>query len=140
MHFSNKLEAAMTRNASLLVVGLDPNPERLPTRFGDRGGGLIGGLRDWLHYVIAETADLVCAYKPTLGFYVALGAPGMTLLQETIAAVPPHLPVILDAKHSDLNTSTCFAQTAFEQWQVDAITVNPYSGAGSGGSLSGAYG
>ncbi|MBW4474786.1 MAG: bifunctional orotidine-5'-phosphate decarboxylase/orotate phosphoribosyltransferase [Stenomitos rutilans HA7619-LM2] len=128
MHFSHKLEAAMTRNASLLVVGLDPNPELLPARFGDRGDNLIGGLRDWLQSVIAETADLVCAYKPTLSFYVALGAPGMILLQETIAAIPSHLPIILDAKHSDLNTSTCFAQTVFEQWQVDAITVNPYSG------------
>lgn len=125
MHFFDKLEAAMTRNSSLLVVGLDPNPELLPAHFSDCG---INSLRDWLEFVIAETADFVCAYKPTLGFYVALGAPGLTLLQQVIAAIPPHIPIILDAKHSDLNTSTLLAQAAFEQWQVDAITISPYNG------------
>ncbi|UBF23580.1 bifunctional orotidine-5'-phosphate decarboxylase/orotate phosphoribosyltransferase [Kovacikia minuta CCNUW1] len=128
MHFFDRLEAAIARNSSLLVVGLDPNPELLPSRYSNQADTLIAGLRDWLQFVIAETADLVCVYKPTLGFYEALGAPGMALLQETIAAIPPHIPVILDAKHSDLNTSTLFAQTVFGQWQVDAITLCSYAG------------
>ncbi|NJP09192.1 MAG: bifunctional orotidine-5'-phosphate decarboxylase/orotate phosphoribosyltransferase [Leptolyngbyaceae cyanobacterium RU_5_1] len=129
MHFFNKLEAAIARNSSLLVVGLDPNPELIPDWYGDRDdNNLIQGLQNWMQWAIAETVDLVCAYKPTLGFYEVLGAAGMALLQQTLAAIPAHIPIILDAKLSDLNISSLFARTVFRQWQVDAITLSPYAG------------
>lgn len=130
MNFFEKLNAAIAQNQSLLVVGLDPNPEMMPMRYGKRESkdGIIEDLWDWLQFIIAETADLVCAYKPTFGFYKALGAPGLELLHKTLTAIPAHIPIILDAKHGDLNTSTIFAQTVFEEWQVDAITVSAYSG------------
>jgi uridine monophosphate synthetase len=130
MDFFEKLNAAIAQNQSLLVVGLDPNPEIMPTRYCKREGkgGIIDDLWDWQQFIIAETADLVCAYKPTFGFYKALGAPGLELLHKTLTAIPPHIPIIFDAKHGDLNTSTIFAQTVFEEWQVDAITLSPYSG------------
>ncbi|MEW6496950.1 MAG: bifunctional orotidine-5'-phosphate decarboxylase/orotate phosphoribosyltransferase [Cyanobacteriota bacterium] len=130
MNFFEKLNAAIAQNQSLLVVGLDPNPEMMPTRYGkpESKDGIIEDLWDWLQFIIAETADLVCAYKPTFGFYKALGVPGLELLHKTLTAIPAHIPIILDAKHGDLNTSTIFAQTVFAEWQVDAITVSPYSG------------
>lgn len=130
MHFFDKLEAAIAQNSSLLVVGLDPNPEMMPDRIrqADPSSEALDGLRDWLHEVIAATADSVCAYKPTLGFYLALGTPGLALLEEVLKAVPHSIPIILDAKHSDLNTCTQIAQTLFVQWQVDAVTLNPYPG------------
>ena len=126
MNFFDKLNGNILQNQSLLFVGLDPNPEMMPGRYESEE--LIAGLEKWLQFIIAETADYVCAYKPTLGFYEALGIPGLELLYKTLAAVPAHIPVILDAKHSDLNTSTIFAQTVFTQWQVDAITLSPYTG------------
>jgi uridine monophosphate synthetase len=127
MSFTPKLEAAILCNHSLLFVGLDPNPELLPDRFRhDRD--LFAGLQAWMHSVIEQTADLVCAYKPTLGFYQALGAAGLELLEQVLNAIPPHIPVILDAKFGDLNSSTLLAQTIFEQWRVDAVTLSPYGG------------
>ncbi|MEH2366451.1 bifunctional orotidine-5'-phosphate decarboxylase/orotate phosphoribosyltransferase [Nostoc sp.] len=126
MNFFDKLNGNILQNQSLLFVGLDPNPEMMPGRYESEE--LIAGLEKWLQFIIAETADYVCAYKPTLGFYEALGIPGLELLYKTLAAIPAHIPVILDAKHSDLNTSTIFAQTVFTQWQVDAITLSPYTG------------
>ncbi len=130
MNFFDKLNAAIARNQSLLFVGLDPNPEMVPARYCSREdtASTINGLWDWLQFIIAETVDVVCAYKPTLGFYQALGAPGLELLAQVMDAIPTHIPVILDAKHGDLNTSTVFARTVFEEWQVDAITLNPYGG------------
>jgi uridine monophosphate synthetase len=89
---------------------------------------MIDSLWNWLEFTISQTSDLVCAYKPTLGFYAALGIPGWELLEKTLKAIPAHIPIILDAKHSDLNTSTIFAKTVFEQWQIDAITLSPYAG------------
>jgi len=128
MPFFDKLEAAIARNQSLLFVGLDPNPEMLPDRYGGSENSTVSGLYDWLCWVIAETADLVCAYKPTLGFYQALGPAGLELLLQVLQQIPPDIPIILDAKYSDLNTSSLMAHTVFADWQVDAITLNPYAG------------
>lgn len=130
MNFLDKLNGAIARNQSLLFVGLDPNPEMMPSRYcsGGETGSIMDGLRDWLQFLIAETVDKVCAYKPTLGFYLSLGAPGLELLHQTLAAIPSHIPIILDAKHGDINTSTIVARTVFAEWQVDAVTVSPYSG------------
>jgi len=126
MNFADKLNRAIASNHSLLFVGLDPNPEMMPQRY--QSTDIVVGLWDWLQFIIDQTADLVCAYKPTLGFYQALGVPGLELLYKTLAAIPTHIPIILDAKHSDLNTSTVFAKTVFTEWQVDAITLNPFAG------------
>lgn len=126
MTFFDKLQNNILQNESLLFVGLDPNPEMMPAEYETED--VITGLSNWLQFIINETVNFVCAYKPTLGFYEALGIPGLELLHKTLAAVPKHIPIILDAKHSDLNTSTIFARTVFTQWQVDAITLSPYTG------------
>jgi uridine monophosphate synthetase len=130
MNFFEKLNNASYRNESLLIVALDPNPEMLPSEYKvmDNRHHLIEQLWQWLSWIIEETSDLVCAYKPTLGFYEALGIKGLELLFRILKAIPPEIPVILDAKHGDLNTSTLFARTIFEQWGVDAVTLNPYVG------------
>lgn len=129
MNFYDKLNAAIARNQSLLFVGLDPNPEMMPAHYySQKAKSLVSDLGDWLQFQITQTASLVCAYKPTLGFYEALGIPGLELLQQTLAAIPAHIPIILDAKHSDLNTSTIFAHTIFSQWRVDAVTLSPFAG------------
>lgn len=133
MSFFDKLDTAIVRNNSLLVVGLDPNPEMVPERYlpatnGNPSTQGITGLVAWLHSVIEQTQGLVCAYKPTLGFYAALGAPGLDLLQKVLQLIPGSMPIILDAKHGDLNTSSAMAQTMFDRWGVDAITLSPYSG------------
>jgi uridine monophosphate synthetase len=126
MNFFDKLNTAISQNQSLLFVGLDPNPEMIPNRY--QSSDLITGLENWLQFMIAETADFVCAYKPTLGFYQALGVPGLELLIRTLNSIPAHIPIILDAKHSDLNTSSIFAHSIFTDWQVDAVTLSPYVG------------
>lgn len=124
MNFYDKLNGAIAQNQSLLFVGLDPNPEMMPDGTGEQ----IAQLSEWLRSLITQTANLVGAYKPTLGFYEALGVPGLELLQQILEAIPSNIPIILDAKHSDLNTSTIFAKTIFEEWKVDAVTLSPYAG------------
>lgn len=136
MNFFDKLTAAIDRHQSLLYLELDPDPEslaqktlsssKLPAETDNKT--LIKNWLEQLKYVIAKTAKFVCAYKLTLGYYQSLGAPGIELLQETIKNIPSDIPIILDAKHGDLNASTLFARTIFEQWKIDAVTVTPYSG------------
>jgi uridine monophosphate synthetase len=126
MNFFTKLNDSIDQSNSLLVLGLDPNPEMMPSTYLDRS--LEEGLEYWLKETIAATANDICAYKPTLGFYQALGTKGLTLLDRILAEIPPEIPVILDAKHGDLNSSTVFARAIFEDWGVDAVTLTPYLG------------
>ena len=134
MTFLDKLNATTVNNQSIWCLGLDPNPDLMPDAYRrayERETDRllqVEILAEWMRGIINSTSDLVCAYKPTLGFYTALGAPGLELLVQILEAIPPELPVILDAKHHDLNSSTVLAQTVFEQWQVDAITLSPYLG------------
>ena len=131
MSFFLKLNQTIAQNQSLLVVGLDPNPE-IMLSFQDKEiektEKLIDNLQTWMEWIIEQTRDRVCAYKPTLGFYQALGSEGLELLNRILKKIPSHIPIILDAKHGDLNTSTVFAKTSFEQWQIDAVTLSPYAG------------
>ena len=127
--FWEKLNGAIATNQSLLVVSLDPNPELLPQQCNlkhKHDWDVVVG--EWLESIVTDTLDLVCAYKLNLSFYLALGSPGLTLLDRIIKVIPPQIPIILDAKHGDLNSSTIFARTIFEDWQVDAVTLSPYIG------------
>ena len=133
MNFSEKLAIAIARNQSILCLGLDPNPEVMPLDYQAQDDDpahtqAIDHLWHWIEHIIETTVDLVCAYKPTLGFYTAFESAGIDLLLKTLAAIPSHIPIILDAKHADLNSSTVMAKLVFEQWGVDAITVSPYLG------------
>jgi len=129
MQFFDKLLYAIERNQSLLYVALDPDLDEVVigqnSQSNDR---LLAQLWEKLDFVIEQTADFVCAYKPILGFYRALGALGLELLKRTIERIPADIPVILDAKHSDNYTSTVFAKMVFEQWRVDAVTLIPLAG------------
>ena len=120
--FLAKLKAAVDRNQSLLCVGLDPDPALMPVK--DAG--------EFNEAIIGATADLVCAYKPNLAFYEALGEAGWAALRRTLAAIPAHIPVIADAKRGDIgNTAAAYARAVFEVLGCDALTVNPYGGADS---------
>ncbi len=129
MTFWDRLAASVQRRDSLLCVGLDPDPQCLPSRFADRRKGILAGLGAWNRHVIEATMPWACAYKPNLAFYLWHGPAGLELLQDTMAAIPPEVPVILDGKFGDLASSAQgYAVLAFAELGVDAVTVNPYLG------------
>ncbi len=122
MTFREKLAEASQRNQSLLCVGLDPDPSRL------KGTPVA----TFLQAIIEATQDLVCAYKPNLAFFEALGIGGMQTALEALTRVPGHIPVIADAKRGDIASSSRFyAQALFDVYDFDAATVNPYLGGDS---------
>ena len=128
MNFYEKLTAASQRNNSLLCVGLDPTAEGLPDRYRFNGP-ITDDLLRWNLAVIEVTSELVCCYKPNIAFYEAQGAAGMDVLRRTIAAIPGHIPVLLDAKRGDIgSTAAAYATAYFEELGVDAVTLSPYLG------------
>src|SRR5215217_6017879 len=126
--FGDRLIDAARTNDSLLCVGLDPVQSRFPGPL-DAEPDLTRAIVTFNAGVIAATSDLVCAYKPNLGFYLAYGAAGVVALEETRRLIPAHIPVILDAKVGDIDsTADAYATGYFDTWDFDAVTVNPYLG------------
>ena len=120
--FADRLLAASAASRSLLCVGLDPDPEMMA----------VPDLSAFLREIVDATNDLVCAYKPNLGFFEALGIQGLEALEETlthIRDVAPTAVVIGDAKRGDIaSSSRQYARAMFDRWSFDAVTVNPYTG------------
>ncbi|MEZ4644341.1 MAG: orotidine-5'-phosphate decarboxylase [Chloroflexota bacterium] len=126
MSYLEKLRAIQEQNHSWLCVGLDPDPAKLRVDVLKWDEPIL----PFNKAIIDATADLVCAYKPNLGFYLQWGAAGIVALERTIAYIPQHIPIILDCKTGDIgHTQAAWGHGLFEQWGVDAVTVNPYVGA-----------
>ncbi|HEX7734706.1 MAG TPA: orotidine-5'-phosphate decarboxylase [Ktedonobacteraceae bacterium] len=127
MTFLEKLLAAERQHHSLLCVGLDPEPERLPEHL--RALPVERGIVEFCRGIIEATAPYASVFKPNLAFFEVLGPAGMTALQEVRRAIPGHIPVIADAKRGDIgSTARNYAAAVFETYGFDAVTVNPYLG------------
>jgi orotidine-5'-phosphate decarboxylase len=126
MKFIHRLSQAWTAQRTLLCVGLDPDPARLPGQLG----AFAHPIFEFGRAIVDATADLVCAFKPQIAYYAAARAEDQ--LEMTIAHIRRHhpaIPVILDAKRGDVgSTAEMYAREAFERYQADAVTVNPYLG------------
>ena len=120
--FTELLRIASETTQSLLCVGLDPDPARLP----------VADAAEFNRAIVSATADLVCAYKPNLAFYEALGLPGFKALEKTVQHIrdaAPHCIIIGDCKRGDIDSSAAAYTTAmFGVWGFDAATVNPWGG------------
>ncbi len=114
------------QTGSLLCVGLDPEPSRIPRHLGSGPQAIEAFCRA----IVDATADQVCAFKPQIAYFSAHRAE--VELERVIAHIHDHhpgIPVILDAKRGDIGaTAGQYAREAFDRYGADALTVNPYMG------------
>ena len=126
MNFITMLRAAEQHNASLLCVGLDPEPSRFPEHIH----GDSNKIYDFCASIVDATADLAMAFKPQIAYFAAHRAEGqLERLMEHIRRVAPQVPIILDAKRGDIgSTAAQYAIEAFERYGADAVTLSPFMG------------
>jgi orotidine-5'-phosphate decarboxylase len=126
MNFMHALTSAWKDRNSLLCVGLDPDLRRLPAHLKGRADAILRFCSE----IVDATADLVCCFKPQIAYFAAGRAEDqLEALIAHIHAHHPGLPVILDAKRGDIgSTAEQYAIEAFERYQADAVTINPYLG------------
>ncbi|MEZ3163161.1 orotidine-5'-phosphate decarboxylase [Halorubrum sp. RMP-47] len=121
MDFFETLADRIDAVDSVVSVGLDPDPSRLPDAVAD------ADLPRWAfnRRIIDATHEHAACYKPNAAFYE--DPDGWRALRETAAyAEGKGVPVLLDAKRGDIgNTARRYAEILDH---VDAITVNPYLG------------
>ena len=120
--FVERLERACVANRSLVCIGLDVDPSRMP----------VSNVLEFNRAIVDSTHDLVCAYKPNLAFYEALGLPGLKALEGTIDHIRQRAPGVIvlgDAKRGDIDVSAAaYARAMFQVWDFDAVTVNAWGG------------
>ncbi|MBF0279219.1 MAG: orotidine-5'-phosphate decarboxylase [SAR324 cluster bacterium] len=125
MQYYQKLKTAIEQQNSLLCVGLDPVPERLPEEVLKEKNPTLS----FLLQIIESTLSSVAAFKPNFAYFESLGPKGMETLAQVIEAIPQEIVVIGDAKRGDVGHSAqMYAKAVFETYQCDAVTVNPYQG------------
>ncbi len=139
---------------SQLVLGLDPDPERLWPGAAELLGAAecrpddsreCAALAVAAHcgLVIEAVAEECVAVKPQVACFERLGPPGWAALEAVVASAREHeLLVIADAKRGDIDvTAAAYAQAFFGETPTpygpvaslgaDALTVNPLLGADS---------
>jgi orotidine-5'-phosphate decarboxylase len=124
--FFQQMAQRQKKQQTFLCVGLDPLPEQMPQGEDGRPVPTLSFLKK----IVDMTHDLVCAYKPQIAHFAAQALESeLKEIMDYIKIHHPQIPVILDAKRGDIgSTAQMYAQEAFERYQADAVTLNPYMG------------
>ena len=113
---------------TFLCVGLDTDINKIPAHLKKEDDPIFA----FNKAIIDATAPYCVAYKPNLAFYECYGLKGMLAFEKTIQYIKENHPnhfIIADAKRGDIgNTSKMYAQTFFEEYNLDSVTVAPYMG------------
>ncbi|MCP5179596.1 MAG: orotidine-5'-phosphate decarboxylase [Pseudomonadales bacterium] len=124
--FSDRLRASWRAMSSLVCVGLDPIPERLPAGFSPDAEGCLA----FCKAIVDATAPHVAAFKPQAAHFAAVaGENALATLIDYIHVRHPRHVVLLDAKRGDIDsTAERYAIEAFVRYGADAVTVSPFLG------------
>jgi orotidine-5'-phosphate decarboxylase len=123
-----ELFAQIKKKGSFLCVGLDTDIQKIPPHLLREEDPIF----EFNKQIIDATADYCVAYKPNIAFYESRGIKGWESLQKTLNYIPKEHFTIADAKRGDIgNTSKMYAQTFFETFEFDSVTIAPYMGSDS---------
>lgn len=127
--FHDQLERSWRASRSMLCVGLDPDPARLPEPLD----GAPDAVFQFCAAIVDATADLVCAFKPQIAYFASQREEhALERLCTYIRDTYPDVTLVLDAKRGDIgSTAEHYAREAFGRYGAHAVTVNPYLGTDS---------
>lgn len=118
------------RRDSVLVVGLDPMPSRLPPEIEQKGLPEHEAVLEFCRGIIEAASSCAAAIKLQAAYFERLGPAGMqiyaTLIQDAGAL---DLPVIADVKRGDIGSvAAAYAEAHLSVYGATCATVNPYMG------------
>ena len=116
------------KKKTFLCVGLDTDINKIPAHLRHEEDPIFA----FNKAIIDATAPYCVAYKPNLAFYECYGLKGMKAFEKTVNHLKKNNPkplISADAHRGGIgNTSTMYAKTFFEEYDIDALTVAPYMG------------
>ncbi len=129
--FVESLESRWAQD-KFVCVGLDPDPAKLPQSVLSSTERMGDSLFRFNREIVDATGGVAGFYKPNIAFYERFGAQGLQAFGNTIEYIHskfPGVPVIGDVKRADIgNTNIGYAASLFDEFGVDAVTVNGYFG------------
>lgn len=132
MNFADQLVKEIAGKDSRVCVGLDPVFEKLPKEYAGAGDPAEATF-DFNKRIIDSVKDHCVIVKPNMGFYLALGENGWSVLKKTVSyAKNQGLLTLVDGKVGDIgNTSQAYSYALYQHLECDAATVNPFHGSDS---------
>ena len=122
--FNNRLLNQCNQTNNRLCIGLDIDPDKLPSHISD-----LKSVESFTKEIIDATIDFCPVYKPNFAFYERFGSKGFALLENIASHIGNRAITIADAKRGDIgNTSKHYADSIFNQFGFDSITISPYMG------------
>lgn len=129
MNFTEKLRSAVRNANSTLCIGLDPNLALIPNSIKAEFSEPEEQVLFFCKKIISSTQEHCAAYKPNLAFFEALGASGLAVFKEVVDHIPKEKIIVADAKRGDISTTAeHYKKSFFDQFHVDAVTLNPLMG------------
>ena len=126
--FCARLAALRKSKSSVLCVGLDPDPEKMPANLL-ANAPLDTAVAQFCVSIIEATAPMAVAFKINFAFFEALGSRGVDVMKRVLEAIPEDVLTIADAKRGDIgNSASFYARSVFEDLGFDSITLSPYMG------------
>ena len=131
--FRQMLKERQEKIGSLVCVGLDPLPEKLPDCYTKRmdGDDMDSAIELWLRDIVDATAPFASMFKPQKAHYEALwdGYYTLRFIVKYIHDKYPDIPVFLDCKRGDIGrTQKQYRIAHFEIDGVDGMNFSPYMG------------
>jgi orotidine-5'-phosphate decarboxylase len=123
--YLERLATRIEEVGTSLCVGVDPDPAQLPAGFGTD----VNGVERLANLIVDAALDRAAAIKVNVAFFEAFGSAGIAALQRLRERIPPHVPLLLDAKRADIgSTAARQAVALFDALGADAVTASPYLG------------
>jgi orotidine-5'-phosphate decarboxylase len=117
------------RKESVLVVGLDPIPSRMPAGLRDLPED--HATREFCRGILEAVEPCVAAVKLQAAYFERLGPAGMEIYADLIEdATSLGLPTIADVKRGDIEgVAAAYAEAHLVLYGATCVTVNPFMGA-----------
>lgn len=117
---------------SLVCVGLDPLPEKLPGCLEECAKiNLAEAVQEWMTDVVSATAGIACMFKPNVAHWEAIlgGTLALRNLVSFIHQRFPGIPVFLDCKCGDIaRTQEQYRIAWLDLLGADGMNFSPYMG------------
>lgn len=125
MDYLTKLGKITKKNKSNLIVGLDPDVNKIPNIFKKKKNPVL----EFNRAIVKATKGIVAGYKLNLAFYEALGRRFYETTEGTLDCIPEGMIKICDGKRGDIgNTDEYYVRAYFDDLGFDSVTVNPFMG------------
>ncbi len=108
-----------------ICVGLDTDIKKIPPYLLKYDNPVI----EFNKIVIENTIEGAAAYKINFAFYEKDGSKGFDNISKTLELIPKEILTVADAKRGDIgNTSEMYAESIYNHFNFDAVTLHPYMG------------